>query len=173
MEALTLVLEEPFHQKCDHGKNQQPSVFRLKGDGLLCSFENEAHDRADETGQKGRCFFANLCTPFPKSLFSACRLIAAMWREISRFFQLKNIIANRMDHTRFYADHKFGLLIDFRSMADTTMHGSGVRPVNTKAGVFLEIDRKKSGSENVKCHVFTISNAQKNIMDRQLEFVQH
>ena len=106
-------------------------------------------------------------------MLSADRLIVAMWREISRFFQLKNIIANRMDHRRFYVDHKFGLLIDLRSMADTTMHVSGVRPVNTKAGVFLEIDRKKSGSENVKCNVFTISNAQKTIMDRQLESVQH
>ena len=95
-----------------------------------------------------------------------------MWWEITLFFQLKDV-ANRMDHTRFYADHKFGLPIDLRSMVDTTMHGSGVRFVNTKDDVFLEIDRKKSGSENVKCHVFTTSNAQKNIMDKQLESGQH
>ena len=112
------------------------------------------------------------CRPFPKSLLSADRLIASRWWEITLFFQLKEV-ANRMDQTRFYADHKFGLPIDLRSMVDTTMHGSGVRFVNTKDDVFLEIDRKKSGSENVKCHVFTTSNAQKNIMDKQLESGQH
>ena len=56
-------------------------------------------------------------------------------------FQLKDV-ANRMDHTRFYADHKFGLLIDLRSMVDKTMHGSGARLVNTKDDVFLEIDKE-------------------------------
>lgn len=41
--------------------------------------------------------------------------------------------------------------IDLLSMADTTMQGSGVHLVNTTDGVFLEIDRKTSGSGNVKC----------------------
>ena len=134
---------------------------------MSCSFENEAHDRADEAGQKGRWGF--FCQSFADLSPNLC---SALWWEITLLFQLKDV-ANRIDHTRFYADHKFGLLIDLRSMVDKTMHGSGVRLVNTKDDVFLEIDRKKSGSENVKCHAFTISNAQKNIMDKQLESVQH
>lgn len=36
-----------------------------------------------------------------------------------------------MNLTEFLTDNKFGLLIDLRSMADTTMHGSGTRLVNT------------------------------------------
>ena len=63
-----------------------------------------------------------------------------------------------MDHTKFYTDNKFKLVIDLRSMTDTTMQGSGVRLVNTKDGVFLEIKRKTSASGNLKCHVFTISD---------------
>lgn len=51
--------------------------------------------------------------------------------------------------------------------------GSSVRLVNTKDGVFLEIDRKTSGSGNVKCHVFTISNSQMNIIEKQLQSVQY
>ena len=74
-------------------------------------------------------------------MLSADRLIASMWWEITLFFQLKDV-ANRMDHTRFYADHKFGLLIDLRSVVDKTMHGSGARLVNTKDDVFLEIDKE-------------------------------
>lgn len=78
-----------------------------------------------------------------------------------------------MDLTKFYKEDKFGLFIDLRSMADTKMHGSDVRLVNTKDTVFLEFKRKISGSENLKCHIFTISDSQMNIIDRQLHSVQH
>ena len=56
--------------------------------------------------------------------------------------------------TKFYTNKKFGLLIDLRSMEDNTMHGSGTRLVNTKDGVHLEIERKASGSGDVKCYVW-------------------
>ena len=46
-----------------------------------------------------------------------------MWQEISRFFHPKKGISN-MNLTKFYTGDKFGLLIDLRSMADTSMHGS-------------------------------------------------
>jgi len=50
---------------------------------------------------------------------------------------------------KFYAGNRFGLLIDLRSMADQTMHGSCARLVNTTDGVQLEIERKTSGSGDV------------------------
>jgi len=75
--------------------------------------------------------------------------------------------------TKFYTDDKFGLLIDLRSMADQTMHGSGTRLVNSTDGVQLEIQRKAKGSGNVNCHIFVISDSQFNIMGRQLESVQY
>lgn len=58
-----------------------------------------------------------------------------VWKEISRFFSLEKGTSN-MDHTKFYTDNKFELLIDLRSLTDTTMHGSGIRLVNTKDSVF-------------------------------------
>ena len=76
-----------------------------------------------------------------------------------------------MDLTKFIAGKRFGLLIDLRSMADTTLHGNGTRLVNTKDGVHLEIERTNSGSKNVHCHIYTISDSQMNIMDRQLQAV--
>ena len=57
-----------------------------------------------------------------------------VWKEISRFFSLEKGTSN-MDHTKFYTDNKFELLIDLRSLTDTTMHGSGIRLVNTKDSV--------------------------------------
>ena len=77
-----------------------------------------------------------------------------------------------MDPTKFYKDNKFRVLIELNSMADTATHGCGVHLVNTNYGVFIEIERKTSGSGSMKCHVFTISDAQMNIMDKQLKSVQ-
>ena len=94
-----------------------------------------------------------------------------LWLEISLYFQPKEV-PSKMDLIRFYADKKLRLFIDLRSMADTKMHGSGVRLVNTTDGVFLKIYRKVSGSGNVKCHVFIISVSQMNIMEKQLQSVQ-
>ena len=84
---------------------------------------------------------------------------------------LKEISSN-MDLKKFYAGNKFGLLIDLRSMANTTVYGSSVRLVNIKDDVFLKIEGTTSGSENLKCHVFTISHYQMNILDRQFHSVQ-
>ena len=94
-----------------------------------------------------------------------------LWREISLYFQPKEV-PSKMDLIRFYADKKLRLFIDLRSMADTKMHGSGVRLVNTTDSVFLKIYRKVSGSGNVKCNVFIISVSQMNIMEKQLQSVQ-
>ena len=77
-----------------------------------------------------------------------------------------------MNLTKFYTDDKFGLLIDLRSMTDHAMHGSSTRLVNTKDGVQLELERNASGSGNVNCHVFVISDSQMNIQGQQLDSVQ-
>ena len=78
-----------------------------------------------------------------------------------------------MNLTKYLAGNKFGLWIDLRSMADTTMHGSGQRLVNTQDGVQPEIERTASGSGNTNCHVFTISDSQINIMGAQLRSLQY
>ena len=45
--------------------------------------------------------------------------------------------------------------------------------VNTKEGVQLAINRKLSGSGNIKCHIFILSDAQFNIINRELESVTY
>ena len=77
-----------------------------------------------------------------------------------------------MSLTKHLTGNKFGLLVDLRSIADTTMHGSGKRLVNTKDGVQLEIERTGTGSSSANCHVFVIRDAQMNITERQLLAVQ-
>ena len=72
-----------------------------------------------------------------------------------------------------YAGDSFALFIDLRSMRVNHLHGSGLRVMNTKEGVQLAIKRKASGSGNVKCHIFILSDAQLNIVDREVESVTY
>ena len=92
------------------------------------------------------------------------------WEEVLRHFgAINGDITDNMDATKFYTGDKFGLFIDLRSMKDGKMHGSGLRLVNTKDGVQLEIQRKGSGSGSVKCHIFILADAQFNILNNELE----
>jgi len=96
-----------------------------------------------------------------------------MWEEAHRFFVKEKNKTENMNLTKFYTGDRFGLLIDSRSMADQTMHGSGTRIVNSKSGVQLEIERKAAGTGKVNCHVFVIADSQFNLMDRQYPSVQY
>ena len=95
------------------------------------------------------------------------------WRLVSRFLMKEKHKPQFMTLQKFYTKDKFGLLIDLRSMASQEMHGSGTGLVNTTDGVQLEIERDAKGSRTVNCHVFIISDAQFNIMNRQLDFVMY
>ena len=80
-----------------------------------------------------------------------------MWEEIFRRFGKENSTINARD---VYSGDRFGLFTNLRSMRDNNLHGSGLRLVNTKKGVQLAINRKASGSGDVKCHIFILSDAQ-------------
>ena len=95
------------------------------------------------------------------------------WTQVSRFFMKEKHKPQHMTLKKFYAEDKFGLLIDLRSMASQEIHGSGTRLVNTTDGVQLEIKRDGTGSGTVNCHVFIISDAQFNVLESQLESVQY
>ena len=96
-----------------------------------------------------------------------------MWQEITRHFKPSTNGRPNMTLAKYLTNNKFGLWIDLRSMADTTMHGNGQRLVNTQNGVQLEIDRNASGSGVTYCYIFTVSDSQMNIMGQQLESVQY
>ena len=96
-----------------------------------------------------------------------------MWNELTRHFNPHSGGWPNMTLAKYLTADKFGLWIDLRSMADTTMHGNGQRLVNTQDGVQLEIERTASGSNTTNCHIFTISDSQMKIMGRQLESVQY
>ena len=91
-----------------------------------------------------------------------------MWRDASRLFSTKGKKqgAPNMTLAKYLAGNKFGFFLDLRSMAGANIHGSGQRLVNSENGVQIALTRTTSGT--VRCHIFNISDAQLNIMDRQL-----
>ena len=78
-----------------------------------------------------------------------------------------------VDATSLYMGGHFGLFIDLRTMAENSLHGSGLRLVNSEGSIQLELNRVTSGSGNVNCYIFIISDAQANVMNSQLESVQY
>ena len=96
-----------------------------------------------------------------------------MWREASRLFSTKGKKqgAPNMTLAKYLAGNKFGSFLDLRSVAGANMHGSGQRLVNSENGVQIPLTRTTSGLGTVRCHIF--SDAQLNIMDRQLLDIQY
>jgi len=109
----------------------------------------------------------------PNMLYNEGIVATDLWRESRRFFVREKNKTEHMNLKLFLAGDRFGLLVDLRSMADRSMHGSGVRLVNTTDGVQLELERKVSGSDNINCQVFVISDAQANLLGNQLKDVQY
>jgi len=109
----------------------------------------------------------------PNMLYNEGIVSRDLWEEASRFFVREKNKTKHMNLKLFLAGDRFGLLVDLRSMADRSMHGSGVRLVNTTDGVQLELERKASGSGVINCQVFVISDAQFNIRGNQLLNVQY
>ena len=108
----------------------------------------------------------------PSMLYNEGIVATDLWREARRFFVREKNKTEHMNLKLFLAGNRFGLLIDLRSMADRSMHGSGIRLANTNDGVQLELERKASGSGNINCQVFVISDALMPIQENQLQFIQ-
>ena len=109
----------------------------------------------------------------PSRVYNEGLIGSDMWQEITRHFKPSTKGRPNMTLAKYLTNNKFGLWIDLRSMTDTTMHGNGQRLVNSQNGVQLAIDLNPSGSNNTNCHIFTVSDAQMNIMGQQLESVQY
>ena len=101
----------------------------------------------------------------PNKIYSQGMKTRDFWEEIFRRFGKEN---SSLD-----AEDRFALFIDLRSMKENNLHGSGLRLVNTKEGVQLSINRNPSGSGNAKFNIFILSDAQINIVNKELESVTY
>ena len=78
----------------------------------------------------------------PNKVYSQGMKTKDMWEEVIGRFDREN---SEMNATDLNAGDKFGLFIDFRSIRDNDLHGSGLKLMNTKEGIQLAVNRKASG----------------------------
>ena len=90
--------------------------------------------------------------------FSEGHLKGAGW--VQKDLQFHNI-----NIASYYTD-KYALWLDFRTMDDNTLHGSGRRLENTSEGIRLQIT-KKAEAGKLSCYLYNIQDAQINISNTQ------
>ena len=188
--AYDLIMRErvvPIVRGSDTRLNLQVNLQRLSLKGILLLFINPYTAGARDTENYFNPDITKVkvtVNGVPNRVYNEGISGTDMWNELTRYFNphthtraggshTPNGGRPNMNLTKYLTGNKFGLFIDLRSMADTTLHGNGQRLVNTQDGVQLEIERTASVSGNTNCHIFTISDSQMNIMEGQLESVQY
>ena len=71
-----------------------------------------------------------------------------------------------MSRRKYYTD-KFACVIDFRTVDDDTVSGSGRHLVGAQAGILMEVEKEATTSD-LNCHVFVIADAMIDIIGTQL-----
>ena len=93
-----------------------------------------------------------------------------MYTEAVRFFNNDNckkyLGSNTISKINYYTD-KFACVIDFRTVDDDTVSGSGRKLVGRQAGLRLEIEKEVTTSD-LDCHVFAIADGSIDISGTQL-----
>ena len=177
--AYDLVMREkvvPITRGSDTRLNLRVNPQRLSLKGILLLFINPFTAGARDTEQYFNPDITNMTVTVngvPNRVCNEGLNGSDMWQELTRHFKPSTNGRPNMTLAKYLTANKFGLWVDLRSMADTTMHGNGQRLVNTQDGVQLEIVRKASGSGTTNCHIFTVSDSQLNIMKQQLFDVQY
>jgi len=98
-----------------------------------------------------------------------------LWREARRYFaQMVSDHDIDMNEVKFLRD-KFCLFIDLRSFKSIKYHGQGLRVINTKDGVQLQIKKKDTHvgdiNENIYAHIYVLSDAMLTIEGSKLKSI--
>ena len=96
----------------------------------------------------------------PNDIYSRGLAKRDMYREAVRFFNNddceKYLGTTCVSRRKYYTD-KFACVIDFRTVNDNTISGSGRKLIGTQAGILMEIE-KEAISTDLSCHVFVIAD---------------
>ena len=66
----------------------------------------------------------------------------------------------------YYTD-KYAVWLDFRTIDDNRLHGSGRRLENTSEGIRLQITKESGSAFEFSCYLYIFQDAQINISDTQ------
>ena len=78
----------------------------------------------------------------------------------------KDLQLHNVDIASYYTD-KYALWLDFRTVDDNFLHGSGRRLENTSEGIRLQITKKAEPAGKLSCYLYIFQDAQINISDAQ------
>ena len=78
----------------------------------------------------------------------------------------KDLQLHNVNIASYYTD-KYALWLDFRTMDNNRLHGSGRRLENTSEGIQLQITKKAESAGKLSCYLYIIQDAQINISDFQ------
>ena len=78
----------------------------------------------------------------------------------------KDLQLHNVNIASYYTD-KYALWLDFRTIDDNRLHGSGRRLENTSEGIRLQITKKAESSGKLSCYLYIFQDAQINISDSQ------
>ena len=78
----------------------------------------------------------------------------------------KNLQLHNVNIASYYTD-KYALWLDFRTIDDNRLHGSGRRSENTSEGIRLQITKKAESAGKLSCYLYIFQDAQINISDAQ------
>ena len=78
----------------------------------------------------------------------------------------KHLQLHNLNIASYYTD-KYALWLDFRTIDDNRLHGSGRRLENTSEGSRLQITKKAESAGKLSCYLYIFLDAQTNISDAQ------
>ena len=79
----------------------------------------------------------------------------------------KNLQLHNVSIASYYTD-KYALWLDFQTIDDNRLHGSGRRLENTSEGIRLQITKEAGSAGKLSCYLYIFQDAQINISDAQL-----
>ena len=78
----------------------------------------------------------------------------------------KDLQLHNINIASYYTD-KYALWLDFRTIDDNRLHGSGRQLENTSEGIRLQITKKAESAGKLSCYLYIFQDAQINISDAQ------
>ena len=78
----------------------------------------------------------------------------------------KDLQLHNINIASYYTD-KYALWLDFRTIDDNRLHGSGRQLENTSEGIRLQITKKSGSAGKLSCYLYIFQDAQINISDAQ------
>ena len=106
----------------------------------------------------------------PNDIYSNGLAKRDMYREAVRFFsktECEKYLGTNCVSRRKYYTGKFACVIDFRTVDDDVVSGSGRKLVGTQAGILMEI-KNETTTTDVSCHIFVVADGIINILGTNL-----